>query len=91
MDPLTPLAERIVGGDVRAIARGISMVENDDPAAPELLRDLFPSTGRAYLIGVTGPPGAGKSTLVERLTAEIRREGRSVGIIAVDHENGAHC
>ncbi len=84
MDPLTALATRIVDGEARAIARGISIVEDEGQAGADLVRDLFSSTGRAYLIGVTGPPGAGKSTLVDRLTAEVRREGRSVGIIAVD-------
>ncbi len=84
MDPLTPLADRIIAGDARAIARGISIVENEGLAGADLVRGLFSHTGRAYLVGVTGPPGAGKSTLVDRLTAELRREGRSVGIIAVD-------
>ncbi len=84
MDPLTSLADRIAGGDARAIARGISMVEDEGTAGVELVRALYPKTGGAYLIGMTGPPGAGKSTLVDRLTAELRREGQTVGIVAVD-------
>jgi len=89
------LADRIVAGDTRAVARAISLIEDEDPAGVELLRALFGRTGRAYLIGVTGPPGAGKSTLVDRLTTELRRPvskieagaasaAPDVGIIAVD-------
>jgi LAO/AO transport system kinase len=78
------LAERVLAGDPRAVARAISLVENGDSAGGALIRDIFAHTGRAYLIGVTGPPGAGKSTLVDRLTAEYRARGRSVGVLAVD-------
>jgi LAO/AO transport system kinase len=78
------LAERLLAGDPRAIARAISLVENETPAATDLLRTIFPHTGRAYLIGVTGPPGAGKSTLVDRMTQQLRARGKTVGIIAVD-------
>jgi LAO/AO transport system kinase len=66
------------------MARAISLIEDEAPAAPALIRDIFPHTGRAYLIGVTGPPGAGKSTLVDKLTVEMRRSGERVGVIAVD-------
>ena len=62
----------------------MSLVEDEDPAGVELLRAIFAKTGRAQLIGVTGPPGAGKSTLVDRLTQEMRKEGKEVGVIAVD-------
>jgi GTPase len=78
------LPERLLAGDVRAIARAISLIEDESPAAADLVRRIFPSTGRAYLVGVTGPPGAGKSTLVDRLTAELRATSRTVGIVAVD-------
>jgi LAO/AO transport system kinase len=81
------LAARLVAGDTRAIARAISLVEDEDPAGADLLRRIHPQTGRAYLIGVTGPPGAGKSTLVDRLVSAFRQapDGpRSVGVIAVD-------
>ena len=80
----SPLAERVLAGDPRAVARAISLIEDESPAAADLVRAIFPRTGRAYLVGVTGPPGAGKSTLVDRLTSELRRAGRSVGVIAVD-------
>ena len=75
---MSPLADRILAGDVRAIARGISLVEDDDPAGAELVRAIFARTGGAYVMGVTGPPGAGKSTLVDRLVTLIRREHRAV-------------
>ena len=78
------LAERVRAGDVRAMARAISLVEDEAPAAAALVRDIFPHTGRTYLVGVTGPPGAGKSTLVDRLAAETRQAGETVGVIAVD-------
>ena len=78
------LADRVLAGEVRAIARAISMVEDESDASAALVSRLFPHTGTAYLIGVTGPPGAGKSTLVDRLTTELRTAGRTVGILAVD-------
>jgi LAO/AO transport system kinase len=78
------LAERVRAADPRAIARAISLIEDDDTEAADLVRLLFPHTGRAYLVGVTGPPGAGKSTLVDRLTARLRQRSESVGILAVD-------
>jgi LAO/AO transport system kinase len=78
------LAERVLTGEPRAIARAISVIENEDPASAALVSAIFSRTGRAYLVGVTGPPGAGKSTLVDRLTTEFRKASRTVGIIAVD-------
>jgi LAO/AO transport system kinase len=78
------LADRVLAGEPRAIARAISHIENDDPAAGDLVARIFSHTGRAYLIGVTGPPGAGKSTLVDRLLTEFRAANQSVGVIAVD-------
>jgi LAO/AO transport system kinase len=83
-DPISELASRVTAGDPRAIARAISLVENETPDGAALMAALFRGTGRAYLIGVTGAPGAGKSTLVDRLIAEIRRHGQTVGVIAVD-------
>jgi LAO/AO transport system kinase len=78
------LPERIVAGEARAVARGISLVEDEGAAGGDLVRAIFAHTGRAYLVGVTGPPGAGKSTLVDRLTTALRHstgaDGLSVGV-----------
>lgn len=71
-------------GDRLALARLITQVENRSPAVPEVMRRVHSRTGRAYVVGITGPPGSGKSTLVDRLIALLRAEGSSVGIIAVD-------
>jgi GTPase len=78
------LASQVRAGDVRALARAITAIENQQPETEELLEQLFPSTGKAFLIGVTGAPGTGKSTLVDRLAAAYRAMKRTVGIIAVD-------
>jgi LAO/AO transport system kinase len=78
------LAERVRAGDARAMARAISLIEDEADAAAALVRDIFPHTGRTYLLGVTGPPGAGKSTLVDRLVTQTREAGETVGVIAVD-------
>jgi len=77
-------AAQVRAGETRAISRGITAVENHDPRAEALLESLFPHTGGAFVIGVTGAPGTGKSTLVDRLAAEYRRHRKTVGIIAVD-------
>jgi LAO/AO transport system kinase len=77
-------ADQVRAGDVRAISRAITAIENRDPRAIEILRSLFPSTGQAYLTGITGAPGTGKSTLVDRLAAFYRKQQQTVGIIAVD-------
>ena len=78
------LSQRVLDGDPRALARAISLIEDEAAAGADLIRQIFPRTGRAYLIGITGAPGSGKSTLVDRLTAEIRKTSRTVGIVAVD-------
>jgi LAO/AO transport system kinase len=77
-------AAQIQAGDVRAISRAVSAIENREPEAEEILRQIFPATGRAYRIGITGAPGTGKSTLVDRLAGHYRAENKTVGIIAVD-------
>jgi GTPase len=84
LPPDPKLVAGVLAGDGRALARAISLVEDEAPAGIELLQAVHARSGRAYVIGVTGPPGAGKSTLVDRVTAEARKEGRHVGVIAVD-------
>ncbi|MFZ5815076.1 MAG: methylmalonyl Co-A mutase-associated GTPase MeaB [Bacillota bacterium] len=81
---MSDLFERFKNGDRRALARAITWVENGAEEGYDLIRQAFPLTGRAHVIGITGPPGAGKSTLVDRLASAFRRRGKSVGIVAVD-------
>ena len=78
------LSERLLAGDPRAIARAISLIENESPDGAVLIGRIYSKTGNAYLLGITGPPGAGKSTLVDKITAELRKRGKKVGILAVD-------
>ncbi len=78
------LFERLIAGDRRAAARAISLVENGGPGAPEIIRRLHRHTGRAHIVGITGPPGAGKSTLVAAVARELRSRERTVGIVAID-------
>jgi LAO/AO transport system kinase len=86
--PAAPVTGSVVagvrGGDVRAIARAITLVEDGRKEAREVLAALYPHAGRALVVGVTGPPGAGKSSLVDRMTGLLRRQGRTVGVVAVD-------
>jgi LAO/AO transport system kinase len=81
---MTDAARKIVSGDIRALARAATWIEDRRPEAEALLRELFPRTGKAMILGVTGAPGAGKSTLCDRLVRTLRDEGKSVGVIAVD-------
>ena len=83
-DHISTWVERIRHGDVRALARAISAIEDSRPEAQPLLKALFPFSGRAQVIGLTGAPGSGKSTLVDQLAREYRKHRRTVGIIAVD-------
>jgi LAO/AO transport system kinase len=78
------LAQRLLDGDRRALARGITLVENGDEAGWELVREVFPRTGNASIVGLTGAPGAGKSTLLGALTKLRREQGRSVGVLSID-------
>jgi LAO/AO transport system kinase len=81
---LETLADGVRGGDTRALARAITLVENSDPLAYELIRELYGDTGRSYAVGVTGPPGVGKSSLISALVRHVRSAGHSVGVISVD-------
>jgi len=83
-DSVQSVVEQVLAGNPRALARAITAVENRTPDSAELLKALFPHTGRAQVIGLTGSPGAGKSTLVDQLAREYRKNGKTVGIIAVD-------
>jgi LAO/AO transport system kinase len=78
------LAQRLLAGDKRALARAISLVEDDDPQGWELVREVYPHTGRAAIFGFTGPPGVGKSTLISALTRSRRQAERSVGVLSID-------
>ncbi len=79
-----PLADRLVAGDKRALARAISLVENRDQEGDRLVAELFPRTGKARVIGLTGPPGVGKSTLIGAICAELRERGRQIGVLSID-------
>ncbi|NJE41696.1 methylmalonyl Co-A mutase-associated GTPase MeaB [Thermococcus sp. GR6] len=78
------LIERMLQGDKRATARLITLVENDEDKAREVIKKIYPHTGNAYIVGITGPPGAGKSTLLDKLIRVAREEGKVVGVIAID-------
>jgi LAO/AO transport system kinase len=81
---MSDLAERLLKGDKRALARGISLVEDDDPAGWDLVRAVYPKTGAAAVVGFTGPPGAGKSTLIGALIRVQRALGRQVAVLSID-------
>lgn len=78
------LSKQLLAGDRRALARGITLVENDDPAGWDLIKEIYPHTGRARVVGFTGPPGVGKSTLVGALTKARRDGDRTVGVLSID-------
>jgi LAO/AO transport system kinase len=78
------LAAGVRAGDRRALARAITLVENSEPLAYDVVRDLYPETGNAYAIGITGPPGVGKSSLISALVRHVRGQQRSVGVVSVD-------
>jgi LAO/AO transport system kinase len=83
-EPEKSLVERLLAGDRRALARAITLVENDDPAGWELVREVFPHTGKAAVVGFTGPPGVGKSTLLGSLTKLQREREKTVAVLSID-------
>jgi LAO/AO transport system kinase len=88
------LADRCRSGDQRALARAITLVENRHPLASELISALYPQTGGAHVVGVTGPPGAGKSTLIGALIVQARLQHQAVGVLSVDPSSPlsqGHC
>ena len=80
----TELAQRLLAGDRRALARAITLVQDDDPAGWQLVQEIYPHTGRAAIVGFTGPPGAGKSTLIGALIARRRAAQRQIGVLSID-------
>jgi LAO/AO transport system kinase len=78
------LAQRLLDGDRRALARGITLIENDRPEGWELVKEVYPHTGNAAIVGFTGPPGVGKSTLIGAVTKARREQGRTVGVLSID-------
>jgi LAO/AO transport system kinase len=84
MSLMNELADRTLRGELRAVSRLLTLLERGDPSASPAMEQLDPHTGRAYTVGITGPPGVGKSTLVDRLTEHLRQSGLTVGILAVD-------
>src|ERR1043166_9826884 len=83
-DAKPPLAERLLAGDKRALARAISLVEDDDPEGWALVKEVYPHTGKAAVVGFTGPPGAGKSTLIGALIKHKRAQERTIGVLSID-------
>jgi GTPase len=83
-DEKPSLAERLLAGDKRALARGISLVEDDDPEGWALVREVYPKTGQAHVIGLTGPPGVGKSTLIGAMTKHARERDKQVAVLSID-------
>lgn len=80
----TEIVQHLLEGNRRAAGRVISLIENDDPSVETIMRAVYPYTGHAYVVGMTGPPGAGKSTVVDELIRVIRQDGKTVGVVAVD-------
>jgi len=81
---MTSIAEKVVAGDIRTVARLIRDIDDGIPEVRKVLKELYPHTGRAYVIGITGSPGVGKSTLVDQMVAHLRKRGKTVGVLAVD-------
>jgi LAO/AO transport system kinase len=81
---MSDLAQEVIKGDHRAIARAISLVENNRSTAQEMMKKIFPHTGESIIVGVTGAPGSGKSTLVDQMLGFLRKKGKKIGIVAVD-------